>query len=49
MIGDLLKSLMAPETPRLPEPDVRLALAALLVRLARSDGDYAESEVARID
>ncbi len=49
MFGDLLKSLMAPETPRLPEPDARLALAALLVRIARSDGDYAESEVARID
>lgn len=49
MIGDLLKSLMAPETPRLPEPDVRLALAALLVRLARSDGDYADEEIARID
>ncbi len=40
---------MAPETPKLPEPDARLALAALLVRLARSDGDYADTEIARID
>lgn len=49
MFGDLLKSLMAPETPRLPEPDARLALAALLVRIAKADGDYADSEIARID
>ena len=49
MFGDLLRSLLAPETPKLPEPDARLALAALLVRIARSDGDYADTEIARID
>lgn len=49
MFADLLRRLAAPEPDRLPEPDARLALAALMVRVARSDGDYAASEVARID
>ena len=49
MFADLLKRLTEPTDTRLPEPDARLALAALLVRLARSDGDYAAEEVARID
>ena len=49
MFGDLLKSLLDPEPARLPEADARLALAALLVRVARSDGDYAEAEMDRID
>ncbi|MEM8580843.1 MAG: TerB family tellurite resistance protein [Pseudomonadota bacterium] len=49
MFGDLLKRLSAPEPDRLPEPDARLALAALLVRIARSDGDYSTEEVDRID
>lgn len=40
---------MAPSPARLPEPDARLALAALMVRVARSDGIYAETEVAQID
>lgn len=31
------------------DDDARLALAALLVRIARSDGDYAEAEISRID
>ena len=34
---------------RAPNPSGRLALAALLVRLARADGDYAAAEVAQID
>ena len=33
----------------LPESDARLALAALLVRIARSDNDYAKVEKDRID
>ncbi|MBC7478755.1 MAG: TerB family tellurite resistance protein [Pseudorhodobacter sp.] len=45
----LLRALFAPTPPRLAEPDARLALAALLVRVARSDGYYAAAEVARID
>ncbi|MEM7722143.1 MAG: TerB family tellurite resistance protein [Pseudomonadota bacterium] len=49
MFGDLLRRLTAPEPEPLPFDDARLALAALLVRIARSDGDYAEVEVDRID
>jgi uncharacterized tellurite resistance protein B-like protein len=49
MIGDLLRRLTAPEPEPLPYDDARLALAALLVRIARSDGDYEGSEIARID
>lgn len=49
MFGDLLRQLLAPAPQRLPEPDARLALAALLVRVARSDGLYAAEEVERID
>ncbi len=49
MFGEFLKMLTAPEPQRLAAPDARLALAALLVRIARSDGDYAEAEIARID
>ncbi len=46
---DLLRRLMAPAPPRLAEPDARLALAALLVRLAKTDGLYAAEEVERIE
>jgi uncharacterized tellurite resistance protein B-like protein len=46
---DLLRRLLAPDPARLPEPDAQLALAALLVRVARSDGLYAAEEVERID
>lgn len=49
MFDALIRRLTAPSPARLSEPDERLALAALLVRLARSDGSYAEAEVARID
>jgi uncharacterized tellurite resistance protein B-like protein len=49
MFESLLRRLMAPTPDRLPDPDARLALAALLVRLARADGHYAGPEVARID
>lgn len=49
MFDALIRRLTAPSSSRLHEPDERLALAALLVRLARSDGTYAEAEVARID
>ena len=49
MFADLLRRLAAPAPDRLPEPDARLALAALMVRVARSDGDYAEAEIDRID
>ncbi|MBF9035525.1 TerB family tellurite resistance protein [Rhodobacterales bacterium HKCCE2091] len=49
MFADLLRRLAAPEPERLPDPDARLALAALLVRIARADGDYAQGEMDRID
>ena len=50
MLTDLLRLLAAPDqTDRFPEPDARLALAALLVRVARADGHYAAAEVSRID
>lgn len=49
MIADILRSLLAPAPTRLPEPDARLALAALLVRVARTDGLYAVEEVERIE
>ena len=48
MFADFLLRLAAPSAP-LPEPDARLALAALLVRIARADNQYAAAEVAQID
>lgn len=48
MFADLLRRLTAPVPSRLPDPEARLALAALLVRIARSDGSYSGAEVARI-
>ncbi len=48
MIAGFLKKLMQPAGP-LPDTDARLALAALLVRVARSDSDYATVETDRID
>ena len=49
MVLDLLRRLASPQPIPLPEPDARVALAALLVRIARADGHYAPEEVARID
>ena len=49
MIADILRSLLAPAPARLPEPDARLALAALLVRVAKTDGLYSAEEVEHID
>ena len=49
MFADLLRSLLAPAPTRLPDPDARLALAALMVRVAKTDGLYAAEEVERIE
>jgi len=49
MFADFLKRLTAPDPDRLPEPDAQLALAALLVRIGRSDGSYDDDEIGRID
>lgn len=49
MFADLLKRLTAPNPDPLQDEDARLALTALLVRIARADGDYAAAEVEKID
>ncbi len=49
MFRDFLSQLTQPDPDPLAEDDARLALTALLVRIARSDNDYADSEMARID
>ena len=49
MFGDFLRRLTAPDPDRLPDSDARLALAALLVRVARADDDYAEAEARSIE
>ena len=49
MFGRILSSLLATEPAALPARDARLALAALLVRLARADEDYTDPERFRID
>lgn len=49
MFEALMRRLLAPAPERLPEPDARLALAALLIRLAKADGLYAHEEVEHIE
>lgn len=50
MFDTLFKRLRAEPAPDpLEDNDARLALASLLVRLARTDHDYADEEVAKID
>lgn len=49
MFGEFLKRLTQPDPDPLPDADARLALTALLVRIARADNHYSETEVARID
>ncbi|MGC1494376.1 MAG: TerB family tellurite resistance protein [Sulfitobacter sp.] len=49
MFGDFLKRLTQPEPDPLDDGDARLALTALLVRIARSDNDYAPRERDLID
>ncbi|MBT9383146.1 TerB family tellurite resistance protein [Pseudooceanicola sp. CBS1P-1] len=51
MFGDFLTRLISPGPAPLDDGDARLALTALLVRVARSDGDYDAAErgmIARI-
>jgi len=48
MFGEFLKKLVQPAPEPLADADARLALSALLVRVARSDGDYAADEIIRI-
>ena len=49
MFRDLLRRMTAPEPETLSDDDSRLALAALLVRIARADGNYDDSEKSRIN
>ncbi len=50
MFSDFLKGLFAPAGPEpLADADARLALCALLVRVARTDGQYDPEEQRRID
>jgi uncharacterized tellurite resistance protein B-like protein len=50
MLTDLIRRLAGPPSrDRLSPEDARLALAAVMVRLARSDGSYASDEQRRID
>jgi uncharacterized tellurite resistance protein B-like protein len=49
MLRTLLAALRAPGPAPLAPDDARLALAALLVRVARSDESYAHVEMAMID
>ncbi len=53
MFASLLKRLASTSTLSGPAPlkpeDARLALSALLVRIARSDGDYAQVEINQIE
>ena len=50
MLADLIRRFTAPpSTAPLPTEDARLALAALMVRLARSDGSYSATEQSQIE
>ncbi|MEP2639815.1 TerB family tellurite resistance protein [Roseobacter sp.] len=49
MFADFIKRLTQPSDEALPDEDARLALTALLVRIARSDNDYSDREKTRID
>lgn len=49
MFGEFLRKLTAPQPVQLPDADARLALSALLVRVARSDGSYDAVERQRIE
>ncbi|MFC3615486.1 TerB family tellurite resistance protein [Lutimaribacter marinistellae] len=49
MFRDFLNRLTHPDPEPLPDDDARLALTALLVRIARSDERYDPEEKSRID
>ena len=49
MFANILKTLMGPESENLAPSDARVAIAALLVRVARADSDYATIEIEKID
>jgi uncharacterized tellurite resistance protein B-like protein len=48
MFAEFIKRLTDPAPAQMPDSDARLALTALLVRVARSDNDYSNAERMRI-
>lgn len=48
MFTNFIKRLTAPSPAPLPDTDARLALTALLVRVARSDNEYSDEERSHI-
>ena len=49
MFGNFLKSLLASDPAPLPQDQAKIAMAALLVRVAKSDGNFDDQEQAQID
>ena len=49
LLNRLLHAFSSPKSIALPEPDEKLALGALMVRVAISDRHYVVSEISRID
>lgn len=49
MLTRILHAFSAPSPAPLPEPDEKLALGALMVRVAKSDHAYRFEEISRID
>lgn len=49
MFADFLRNLVTPDPDPLEDAGARLALTALLVRLARSDNHYSADEMIRIE
>lgn len=49
LLGRLFSAFSAPRPAPLPEPDEKLALGALMVRVAMSDHSYQFAEIRRID
>lgn len=49
MLSRILNLFKGHPSDPLPEPDARLALGALMVRVAKSDGEYELREISRID
>ncbi len=49
MLNRILHSFTAPKPEPLPEPDEKLALGALMVRVAKSDHAYLFEEISKID
>ncbi len=49
MLSRILSLFKGQDSEPLPDPDARLALGALMVRVAKSDDRYAVAEISRID